>query len=220
MGDMGEAGRWCTRRTRRGDKGTQGHGGQRRKGGQNGLDDHGGGGGQAPRHPPSPARLIGGASTRRHAGSRRGPLVPGLGRRPRQARPASRPPPWTWTRAGSPLRSCGGQREAPGRAGPSRVRSTSHLRLMPRCAGVPAAARSPTPRPFGRGVRRPNPRRPHSGWYLSPGSVPQCSASRAGSTAAAAEAAARPPGGAGTWEGGAAAPGARPQGPTSGREPL
>lgn len=176
--------------------------------------------GQAPRHPPSPARLIGGASTRRHAGSRRGPLVPGLGRRPRQARPASRPPPWTWTRAGSPLRSCGGQREAPGRAGPSRVRSTSHLRLMPRCAGVPAAARSPTPRPFGRGVRRPNPRQPHSGWYLSPGSAPQCSASRAGSTAAAAEAAARPPGGAGTWEGGAAAPGARPQGPASGREPL
>lgn len=33
MGDMGEAGRWCTRRMRRGDKGTQGHGGQRRKGG-------------------------------------------------------------------------------------------------------------------------------------------------------------------------------------------
>lgn len=142
-----------------------------------------------------------------------GPLVPGLGGAPGKhvQPPARRPRPQT--RACRPLRGCsGGQREAPGPRG-SRARSGARL-TSASCRAAPASRPQPTVQTLGRGVRRPSPvATPTRAGASAPQPPPQQSASRASSTAAAAVVAALPPGGAGTWEGGAVAPGARPPDP-------
>nr|XP_033723220.1 translation initiation factor IF-2-like [Tursiops truncatus] len=171
---------------------------------------------KAPPRPRSPARLLSGASARGLAGGLRVSSCPASdsAHGKRAEPPARRPPPWT--RARRLLRGRGGQREAPGphgsRPGPEPVSPPPHASVRRRPGSSPQS-RTSAPRPYGRGVRRPSPAATPLQPAPHPTAAPQRSPSRAGCTAAAAEVAALPPGGAGTCEGGAAAPGARPPDP-------